>query len=275
MNKNYTTTQAAPAAPEQVQTELSDRDTLAFAIARAAERRGIIEANMPLTGPQLIMLCDALAAPSAAAPAAPSELPAILFDGKTVYDEITRHLGKSHCFAPEAVATTLDAVVRLMRKEGAYPAAEQVAIPEGYVLMPKRLTAENGAKYARSGEFKESINITCHECGGSGDGDEDDTTCAECNGDGTLEQGVPVTWDTIKRIYAAAVELLAAAPAAPIAAAQVREEVRDQALEDAANAVASTNTLGMTAASAITKLCAAIRAMKTAASTEQKGSEHE
>jgi hypothetical protein len=65
---------AAPASPEHVQVELSDRDTLAFAIARAAERRGIIGANTTLTGPQLIMLCDALAAPSAAAPAAPTDI---------------------------------------------------------------------------------------------------------------------------------------------------------------------------------------------------------
>lgn len=41
-----------------------DRDTLAFAITRAAERRGIIGANTPLTGPQLVMLCDALATPT-------------------------------------------------------------------------------------------------------------------------------------------------------------------------------------------------------------------
>jgi len=83
-----------------------------------------------------------------------------------------------------------------------------------YVLMPKRLTAENGAKGALSGEFKESVTVTCHECGGSGDDAEsdNDAECPECKGDGTLDQAVPVTWDTIKDIYAAAVALLGAAP---------------------------------------------------------------
>lgn len=41
------------------------------------------------------------------------------------------------------------------------------------------------------------------------------------------------------------------------------DTVRDEALEEAANAVASTITLGMTAGSAITKLCAVIRALKS------------
>jgi hypothetical protein len=45
------------------------------------------------------------------------ELPAILFDGHAVYSEITLHLGRGHCFTPEAVSATLDAVVRLMRAE--------------------------------------------------------------------------------------------------------------------------------------------------------------
>lgn len=41
------------------------------------------------------------------------------------------------------------------------------------------------------------------------------------------------------------------------------DAVRDKALEEAANAVASTITLGMTAGSATTKLCAIIRALKS------------
>lgn len=86
-----------------------------------------------------------------------------------------------------------------------------------YVLMPKRLTAENGAKGALSGEFKESVHVTCPVCDGSGDdpdfdGDpaEHGSACLECNGEGTVEQGVPVSWDTIKDIYKSAIELLAA-----------------------------------------------------------------
>lgn len=90
---------------------------------------------------------------------------------------------------------------------------------EGWVMMPARLTAENGAKGALSGEFKESITVTCHECGGSGEDEDgvDDANCPECNGNGTVEQDVPVTWDTIKEIYRAAVALYAgSAPASPV-----------------------------------------------------------
>lgn len=52
------------------------------------------------------------------------ELPAILFDGHSVFQEITAHLGKEHCYSPDAVSATLDAVVRLIRKDGAAPAAQ-------------------------------------------------------------------------------------------------------------------------------------------------------
>jgi hypothetical protein len=94
-----------------------------------------------------------------------------------------------------------------------------------YVLMPKRLTAENGAKGALSGEFKESIRITCHECDGSGEG-ENNEDCIECKGEGTVDAAVTVGWDTIKDIYKAAVALLAkAAPAAPVQTAETLEIV--------------------------------------------------
>lgn len=76
------------------------------------------------------------------------------------------------------------------------------------VLMPRELTAENGAKNSLSGEFVESITVSCHECDGAGEVD-DGYKCAECDGDGMVEQRVTVEWDTIKRIYAHAVALLA------------------------------------------------------------------
>jgi hypothetical protein len=95
--------------------------------------------------------------------------------------------------------------------------AQHKAVLAGYVLMPTRLTAENGAKGALSGEFKESVQVTCPLCDGSGDDpdfDGDPTehggACLECNGEGTVAQNVPVSWDTIKDIYKAAVALLAA-----------------------------------------------------------------
>jgi hypothetical protein len=75
--------------------------------------------------------CAALYAAMTTRLAAPApltdELPAILFQGHAVHSEITRHLGRGHCFTPDAVSTTLDAVVRLMRAErkSAAPAPQQ------------------------------------------------------------------------------------------------------------------------------------------------------
>ncbi len=92
--------------------------------------------------------------------------------------------------------------------------AGQVAVPEGFVLMPRRLTAENGAKGLLSGEFHESTDIECPECLGDGDDSYGDD-CPECSGTGKVQQRITVEWDTIKRIYDMAVENLAATPAAP------------------------------------------------------------
>jgi hypothetical protein len=58
---------------------------------------------------------------------AQAELTAILFDGKAVYDEVQEHAACRTRTSPENVADALDAVVRLMRKDGVLPAqAEQV-----------------------------------------------------------------------------------------------------------------------------------------------------
>lgn len=83
--------------------------------------------------------------------------------------------------------------------------AGQVAVPEGYVLMPKRLTAENGAKSLLLGEFKETIQMPCPECDGEGD-DE----CLTCENMGEVPYDIPVNWENIKAIYEMAVEHLAA-----------------------------------------------------------------
>jgi hypothetical protein len=79
------------------------------------------------------------------------------------------------------------------------------AIPDGCVLVPKKLTAENGAKGVLSGEFSETKSINCPECFGDDD-------CETCDGSGRIEITVPVTWTTIKAIWAKGVEHLAAAP---------------------------------------------------------------
>ncbi|HCY3233041.1 TPA: hypothetical protein O1L71_002318 [Escherichia coli] len=76
---------------------------------------------------------------------------------------------------------------------------------DGYVLVPKKLTAEKGAKSVLSGEFSETKFINCPECFG-------DDECETCDGSGRIEITVPVTWTTIKAIWAKGVEHFAAAP---------------------------------------------------------------
>lgn len=84
-------------------------------------------------------------------------------------------------------------------------AGNSPAIPEGYVIVPMRLTAENGAKGVLSGEFSETQFVNCPECFG-------DDECETCDGSGRIEITVPVTWTTIKDVWAKGVEHFAAAP---------------------------------------------------------------
>lgn len=66
-------------------------------------------------------------------------------------------------------------------------------------LMPSELTAENGAKAALMGEFTEEASMPCTECFG-------DDECENCDGSGRILVEAPVSWTTIKSIYAKAVE---------------------------------------------------------------------
>ena len=70
---------------------------------------------------------------------------------------------------------------------------------EKSVLMPSELTAENGAKYLMMGEFFEEIELQCFDC----DQEED---CDVCEGKGSYTHKVPISWTTIKEIYAKAVK---------------------------------------------------------------------
>lgn len=72
------------------------------------------------------------------------------------------------------------------------------------VLMPSELTAENGAKYIFLGEFKEQVSKDCFECHEGSSSDD----CEVCNGTLVYSEDVPIGWDTIKNIYALAVEKL-------------------------------------------------------------------
>lgn len=90
-------------------------------------------------------------------------------------------------------------------RESATQAVNSPVIPDGYVMVPMRLTAENGAKGALSGEFSETRFVNCPECFG-------DDECETCDGSGRIEIRVPVTWTTIKAIWAKGVEHFSEAP---------------------------------------------------------------
>jgi len=88
-------------------------------------------------------------------------------------------------------------------KESSAPA---VSIPDGYCLMPKRLTAENGAKAMLLGEFRLEVTRECPECL---ELDEPAEGCEICDGEGEYAQRHTIPWDKIKFIYSEAVKGLA------------------------------------------------------------------
>lgn len=72
------------------------------------------------------------------------------------------------------------------------------------ILMPKELTAENGAKAALIGKFFECDRIDCPECLEFGF----DKYCDFCHGRGVVHIKIPISWTNIKEIYKQAVTLL-------------------------------------------------------------------
>ena len=88
--------------------------------------------------------------------------------------------------------------------------------PADMILMPRALTAENGAKALMLGEFKDTIELQCAcvekdtvepQCSCVGC-EESNDECEICNGDGTYLQEVTIDWSVIKSIYARAAEHL-------------------------------------------------------------------
>lgn len=112
-----------------------------------------------------------------------------------------------HIFTPTGMTNVSDMQAVFDRVEAVLVGMEQPApvVPDGYVMVPMRLTAENGAKGALSGEFSETKFVNCPECFG-------DDECETCNGSGRIEIKVPVSWTTIKEIWIKGVEHFAAAP---------------------------------------------------------------
>lgn len=88
-----------------------------------------------------------------------------------------------------------------------------VSIPDGYCLMPRRLTAENGAKALLLGEFKLEVTRECPECL---ELDEPAEGCEICDGEGEYAQRHTIPWDKIKFIYSEAVKGLAIQPGAAL-----------------------------------------------------------
>ncbi|MGY2288380.1 hypothetical protein ACW9H6_01855 [Pseudomonas sp. SDO528_S397] len=120
----------------------------------------------------------------------------------------------THPPAPVAVAPTpidygsLDAVQRLelCRGDRPGPTAESPAVPDGYYIMPKSLTAENGAKALLLGEFKLKVTRECPECC---ELEKPTEGCEVCDGEGEYGQSHTIPWDLIKFIYSKAVKGLA------------------------------------------------------------------
>ncbi len=88
--------------------------------------------------------------------------------------------------------------------------AEQPApvavVPDGYCIMPRQLTAENGAKALLLGEFKLLVTKECPECC---ELEEPTEGCSICDGEGEYGQKHTIPWDQIKFIYSKAVSGLA------------------------------------------------------------------
>tara|TARA_R100001443_G_scaffold75752_1_gene83288 strand:+ start:694 stop:948 length:255 start_codon:yes stop_codon:yes gene_type:complete len=77
------------------------------------------------------------------------------------------------------------------------------------VMMPRELTAENGAKALLLGEFSVGDFIECGRCdGGDASSDDEYEECEFCEGQGGHHVNFAVDWPTIKAIYAKAVEHL-------------------------------------------------------------------
>lgn len=149
------------------------------------------------------------------APPAPLQLPVQRWEelclqnpDMSIGDAIIRAAWWNHCAAMLQAGNHTEQHLDMVDHSGdanKMVAANSPVTPDGYVLIPKKLTAENGAKSVLSGEFSETKFINCPECFGDDD-------CETCDGSGRIEITVPVTWTTIKAIWAKGVEHFAAAP---------------------------------------------------------------
>lgn len=127
------------------------------------------------------------------------------------YKELTPHFMRNHISVFERYGSLVDGLTGIQAMRIALDlldrraAMQPGAVKDGWVMVPNRLTAENFAKAALSGEFYETKFINCHECFG-------DDECETCDGSGRIEIKVPVSWTNIKAIWEKGIEHFSAAP---------------------------------------------------------------
>lgn len=166
----------------------------------------------------------AITAMFTAAPTAPAGEPVVFpepQEATTIEEYVGEYEytdGEGHNYSPTETerALILDAIHgipdHLLQppKPAQQPVSDSDGLPDR-VLMPRALTAENGAKAALMGEFAFPVTMTCTDCYWSDqEFGKTDHDCEVCGGEIEYQQPQDVPWTTIKKIYAAAVDLLAA-----------------------------------------------------------------
>jgi hypothetical protein len=115
------------------------------------------------------------------------------------YDNATRLFldAAERCLAAERREQALQ-----RRLNAADQRIDDLTVPDGYCVMPDRLTAENGAKGVLLGEFQLCVTQDCPECA---ELEEPSEFCNICDGEGDYGQHHTISWDQIKYIYSKAV----------------------------------------------------------------------
>ncbi|WP_245004257.1 hypothetical protein [Lelliottia amnigena] len=127
------------------------------------------------------------------------------------YKELTPHFMRNHISVFERYGIYPDGSAGIQAMRIALDVMERRAamqsgaVKDGFVMVPKRLTAENFAKAALAGEFSETKFINCPDCFG-------DDECETCDGSGRIEIKMPVSWTNIKAIWEKGIEHFSAAP---------------------------------------------------------------
>lgn len=115
-------------------------------------------------------------------------------------------LGLIECIGSYKWKLTFNAVELGVKAFLGQQPAPVAVVPDGYCIMPRQLTAENGAKALLLGEFKLLVTKECPECC---ELEEPTEGCSICDGEGEYGQKHTIPWDQIKCIYSKAISGLA------------------------------------------------------------------